>query len=249
MERLKPLESWICCLTTWKMPVLMPQRREVTRRKTEKILDRPWRETLQISCNNSDWLAATISIPLRCSTFFTCVKTSKPSGQRQDAYCCLLWKGKLQDADSRLQHRALVIYKSSSLSSSSSQEWDNHFCLLYTEIWHLWISFDQGSDVSMWCFSQDVLILLAGNLSCICCPLLTFAWKVGISDYFGNNFCHLYLMVTYFKVIIILYFYLYRLIENYPRKCIYEALPDINTAVWYLYADGTFYKCLDFNLL
>lgn len=56
-------------------------------------------------------------------------------------------------------------------------------------------------------------------------------------------------MVTYFKVIIIQYFYLYRLIEKYPRKYIYEALPDVNTAVWYLYADGTFYKCLDFNLL
>lgn len=28
-------------------------------------------------------------------------------------------------------------------------------------------------------------------------------------------------MVTYFKVIIIQYFYLYRLIEKYARKCIY----------------------------
>lgn len=44
MERLKPLESWIYCLTTWKMPVLTPQKREGTRRKTEKILDQAGRD-------------------------------------------------------------------------------------------------------------------------------------------------------------------------------------------------------------
>lgn len=188
MERLKPLESWIYCLTTWKMPVLMSQRREVTRRKTEKILDQAWRDVsadlLQylklINCNY-------VHSP-RCIVFFICVKTSKLSGQRQDGYCCLLWKWKLQKTASWLQHRALVIYKSTVLSSSSSQEWGNHFCLLCTEIWRLWISFDRGSDSLTWCFSQDVLSLLDGNLTCMCCPLLTFAWKVGIWDYFRNNF-------------------------------------------------------------
>lgn len=51
-------------------------------------------------------------------------------------------------------------------------------------------------------------------------------------------------MVTYFKVIIIKYFYLYRLIEKYSRKCIYEALPEINIAVWYLYAMEHFINAL-----